>query len=113
MLTEDRVREFAEVESFDEIAVALSLLCDLPIGAIERALVHDHSDQILVLAKSIGLSWQTTKALLTTQVGSRGGSPHEIEQSHAAFTKLKPDKDRDQVLPAPRTGGQALAELRS
>jgi uncharacterized protein (DUF2336 family) len=90
-LTEDCVREFAEAESFDEIAVALSLLCDLPIGAIERALVHDHSDQTLVLAKSIGLSWRTTKALLTMQAASRGSALRDIDQSHAAFTKLKPD----------------------
>jgi hypothetical protein len=34
------------------------LLTDLPIGAIERAMVHDPGDQILVLAKSIDLSWE-------------------------------------------------------
>jgi uncharacterized protein (DUF2336 family) len=56
-LTEDRLREFAKARKFDETAVALSFLSDLPIGAIERTLVHDHSDQVLVLAKSIGLSW--------------------------------------------------------
>jgi hypothetical protein len=38
----------------------LSLLTDLPIGAIERAMVHDPKDQILVLAKSIDLSWKTS-----------------------------------------------------
>jgi hypothetical protein len=40
------------------------LLTDLPIGAIERAMVHDPGDQILVLAKSIDLSWKTTRAIL-------------------------------------------------
>jgi len=36
------------------------LLTDLPIGAIERAMVYDPKDQILVLAKSIDLSWKTS-----------------------------------------------------
>ena len=90
-LTEDRLREFAEAGSFDETAVALSLLCDLPIGAIERALVQDHSDQVLVLAKSIDLSWSTTKAILlvTTATKTKGRSPHEFEQCLASFKKLK------------------------
>ena len=63
-LTEASVCEFAERGKFDETAAALSLLTDLPVGAIERALVHDTGDQILVLAKSIDLSWKTTRAIL-------------------------------------------------
>ena len=39
-LTEARVYEFASRGKFDETAEALSLLADLPIGAVERA-VHD------------------------------------------------------------------------
>ena len=52
-LTETQVCRFAELRKFDETAAALSLLTDLPIGAIERALVHDTGDQILELTKSI------------------------------------------------------------
>lgn len=63
-LTEAEVCKFAELRKFDETAAALSLLTDLPIGAIERALVHDPGDQILVLAKSIDFSWKTTRAVL-------------------------------------------------
>ncbi len=45
------------------------VLTDLPIGAIERAIVHDPGDQILVLAKSIDLSWKTTRAILMLDSG--------------------------------------------
>jgi Uncharacterised protein conserved in bacteria (DUF2336) len=57
-LSEAQVCKFAELRKFDETAAAMSLLMDLPIGAVERALVHDTGDQILVLAKSIDFSWK-------------------------------------------------------
>jgi uncharacterized protein (DUF2336 family) len=68
-LTETKVCGFAELKKFDETAAALSLLTDLPIGAIERALVHDTGDQILVLAKAIDFSWKTTRTILLLDSG--------------------------------------------
>ena len=38
-LSEDKVFEFAHSLKFNETAVAMSLLCELPIDGIERALV--------------------------------------------------------------------------
>lgn len=90
-LTEDRVSEFAQGGKFDETAVALSLLSDLPIGAVERALVHDNHDQILVLAKSIGLSWPTASAILAIQPRANNRSARDLAQSLANFNKLKPE----------------------
>jgi uncharacterized protein (DUF2336 family) len=91
-LTEDRLREFAKAGHFDETAVALALLSDLPIGVIERTLVHDHSDQVLVLARSIDLSWDTTKVILVMQStsGTKSRSTHEVEHCLVSFNKLKP-----------------------
>jgi uncharacterized protein (DUF2336 family) len=66
-LTEVRVCKFGELGQFDETAVAVSLLADLPIGAVERAFVHDTGDQVLVLAKSLGFGWKTTHAILMLQ----------------------------------------------
>ena len=43
-LTEQRLCRFAESGKFDETTAALSLLTELPVGAIERALVHDTGD---------------------------------------------------------------------
>jgi uncharacterized protein (DUF2336 family) len=98
-LSEERLREFAQAGKFDETAVALSLLGDLPIGATERALVLDHSDQVLVLAKSIGLSWNTTKAVLLVQStdNTKSRSAHKFEQWYADFKKLKPETARTAI----------------
>jgi uncharacterized protein (DUF2336 family) len=89
-LTEQRLCGFAERGEFDETTAALSLLTELPVGAIERALVHDTGDQLLVLAKSINLSWRTTRAILAVRSGAGGEFPEYFER----FNKLRPETAR-------------------
>jgi len=96
-LTEGQLREFAKSAQFDEAAVALSLLSKFPIGTIERVLVHDSSDQLLLLAKSTGLSWNTTKAILSMPVEGRNRSPYELEEYSARFARLKPETARTAI----------------
>jgi uncharacterized protein (DUF2336 family) len=93
-LTDSQVCEFAELRKFDETAAALSLLADLPMGAIERALVHDTGDQILVLAKSVELSWKTTNAILLLQGGATYRANGVSEQYFDRFSRLKPETAR-------------------
>jgi hypothetical protein len=71
-LDEPRLLGFVREGHFDRTVVALSLMCNVPVGLIERALVQSEQEQLLVLAKAIELSWETAKALLTLQAG-RGG----------------------------------------
>jgi uncharacterized protein (DUF2336 family) len=98
-LTEYRLRKFAQAGMFDETAVAFSLLSDMPIGATERALVHERGDHVLLLAKSIGLSWDTTKAILLMKSTDyrKGRSTSEIEESFANFEKLKLETARTAI----------------
>lgn len=74
--------------------MALSILCDLPIGACERAMVQNRADLLLLLAKAIGLSWDTTKAILLLRVGPAGMSTQERDQSQTSFLKLRPETAR-------------------
>ncbi|MHC2711196.1 uncharacterized protein (DUF2336 family) [Bradyrhizobium diazoefficiens] len=90
-LDEAHVLDFIGERSFDKTAVALSLMSDLPIGAIERALVRSEPEQILILAKAIGLSWDTTKAILTFQPGSPHEAKERLELCFASFLRLKPN----------------------
>ena len=90
-LDEARVLGFIGERSFDKTAVALSLMSDLPIGAIERALVRSEPEQILILAKAVGLSWDATKAILTFQPGSAREAKERLEQCFASFLRLKPN----------------------
>jgi uncharacterized protein (DUF2336 family) len=92
-LTETQVCNFAELGQFDETAAALSLLTDLPIGAIERALVHETADQILVLAKAMNFSWKSAHALLTLQSGA-SHSNRESAEYLDRYKRLRPETAR-------------------
>ncbi len=90
-LNEARLADFAKAGQFDEAVVALSLLCDLPVGPIERAFAQNWSEQLLVLAKAIDLSWETTKALLLLQSNADATSAAAINDCFASFIRLHTD----------------------
>jgi uncharacterized protein (DUF2336 family) len=89
-LDEAQLHAFANEGSFDKVTTALSLLCDLPIGAVERAFGHQQTDQILVMAKAINLSWVTTVALLLLQAGANSSSRQQLDRCFTNFSKLQP-----------------------
>jgi uncharacterized protein (DUF2336 family) len=87
-LDEAHLAEFARAGEFDEATVALSLLCDLPIASIERAFTDERSEQIVVIAKAVGLSWETVKAMLQLQAKAHHGLTPKLERSFETFTRL-------------------------
>jgi uncharacterized protein (DUF2336 family) len=89
-LTKSQLEAFAKEGKFDETIIALSIMCGLSIGLVERAMTEDRSEQMLVLAKGIGLPWSTTSALLQMQSG-RGSSSYEVDQCLEKFNKLQPE----------------------
>ena len=96
-LTKAQLETFAREGKFDETLIALSLMCDLSIGLIERAMVDQQPEQVLVLAKSIGLTWNATAALLQLKAGASGCTAEELERASARFNKLQPDTARKAV----------------
>lgn len=89
-LTGERLLAFAQDGKFDEVAIALSLMSELPVGHIERAIVHHQADHLLVLAKAIGLTWETTKAILAMRAPLKSGNGQELDIHHGSFMKLQP-----------------------
>ncbi len=89
-LGENHVAAFATADQFEETAVALALLCGLPIEAVDRAMVQERPDAVLVMGKAIGMSWPTTKAILRMRAGARGISPGELDECQSTFSRLKP-----------------------
>jgi hypothetical protein len=88
-LNGEALAAFAHAGRFDEVTVALSLLCDLPVGHIERAIVHHRADHLMVLAKAIGLSWDTTRAILRMRGPAKSVSSAELEANSLSFAKLQ------------------------
>ena len=89
-LDEARLFEFAAAANFDKTAVALSVMCDLPIGTVERALASSQPEQLLIFAKAIDLSWETTKAILILQAGRDGLAKERMDQCFTSFARLQP-----------------------
>ena len=89
-LDEGKLVTFAKEGNFDKVTVALSLMCNLPIGLVERAFVQSQTEQILVLAKAVDLSWVTTVALLLLQAGVNGTSRQQLDLCFANFSRLHP-----------------------
>ena len=87
-LNEERVFEFAYSLKFDETAVALSLLCALPIDVVERALVDENKEVILILAKALDLSWPTTMSLLFLGAAKYRITARDLDGMKTEFARL-------------------------
>jgi uncharacterized protein (DUF2336 family) len=88
-LGEAQLAIFARARKFNETAIALSIMTDLSIGVIERALVNDRPEQVLVLAKAIGLTWDTTRLILLLQGGPSGRPRHDLDACRGTFERLQ------------------------
>jgi uncharacterized protein (DUF2336 family) len=89
-LDEAQLLAFTGDGSFDRAIAALSLMCDLPIGLVERAFVQNQTEQILVLARAIEISWTTTEKLLLLHAGVNGSSRQQLDHCFISFSRLQP-----------------------
>jgi uncharacterized protein (DUF2336 family) len=89
-LNEERLLAFADEASFDKVVAALSLMCDIPIGAVERSFVQNQTEQIVVLARALDFSWATTLKLLLLHAGVNGTSRQQLDVTFANFYRLQP-----------------------
>jgi uncharacterized protein (DUF2336 family) len=88
-LGESEVYQFARAGKFEETAVALSLLAEIELDAVERALHDRNHDMVLVIAKVAGMSTTTAKALLLLKTAERGISAQGLDQALRTFEKLQ------------------------
>jgi uncharacterized protein (DUF2336 family) len=88
-LGESDVTRFAQAGSFEDTAVVLATLSALPIDVVERALVQDRGETILIIAKAIDLPWPALRALLLLRAGKGGLSTQVLEQHMTNFMRLK------------------------
>jgi uncharacterized protein (DUF2336 family) len=96
-LNEDKIFEFAHSLKFNETAVALSLLCVLPIDVVERALVDKNREVILILAKALDLSWTTTMSLLFLGAANYRITAGDLDRMKREFVRLNVETSK-QVL---------------
>jgi uncharacterized protein (DUF2336 family) len=94
-LNEEKIFEFAYSLKFDETAVALSLLCALPIDVVERALVDENKEVILILAKALDLSWSTTMSLLFLGAANYRITARDLDSMKTEFARLNVETSKN------------------
>jgi len=88
-LTPAKLEEFASAGRFEELVAALSLLSGVPTAAVERNMRDAHAQSLLVVAKAIGLSWETTRSIMVLAAKRYRRSTSGIDQLMPSFNRLK------------------------
>ena len=91
---EAEVYRHARDGKLDETAAALASLSGIPSDAVERALLNQRADVVLVIAKAVGLSSITTEALMRLRAADSGMSVEDVAHALAKFNRLPRDSAR-------------------
>jgi uncharacterized protein (DUF2336 family) len=86
--SEGDVHMRASAQDFERTVIALAVYGNLSIDLVERALLDQRPDMVLILAKAAGCSRTTTKAILLMQAAGRGMSEADLTQALTSFDRL-------------------------
>jgi len=87
-LKDAEVAQFARDKRFEDVVVALSLLCATPIEMIDRLMQGSHIEALLIPCKVAGLSWPTVVAVLQLNQHHRVLSDDKCELMKKDYHKL-------------------------
>jgi len=93
-LNENKIFEFAQAHKFEEATVGLSLLCSLPVDVAERALIDKSRDVLLILAKALMFSWETTMSLLFLGAPDHRITSHVLDDLSGEYAGLNVETSR-------------------
>lgn len=88
-LTENVLASYLSQANFGKITLALSLMLKLPIRVVELTMAQERFEQIILFAKALELSWETTLALMKFQARGHGISQAEMDQYFASFARMQ------------------------
>ena len=107
-LNENKIFEYAQSHKFEEATVGLSLLCSLPVDVVERALIDKRGDVVLILARALGFSWETTMSLLFLGAPDHRIASQSLDDIRREFAGLNVETSRS-VLKLYQSRKQAAA----
>ena len=87
-VTEANVHAPAHAQEFERTVVALAKLGKFPIDLVERALLDEGEDMILILARAADCSWSTVKELLQMYAAKRRMWPDDVTRAFERYKKL-------------------------
>jgi len=94
-VSEANVHGPAQAQEFERTAVALAKLGCFPIDLVERALLDEGEDMILILAKAAGCSWSTVRELLLMFAAKRRLQQDDLARSFERYKKLGRETSRN------------------
>jgi uncharacterized protein (DUF2336 family) len=88
-LNEAALLGFAKAHKYEECVAALAALSAARIATIDRLLMGERHDPILILGRAVGLEWATVRALIVLRLGpGRVPSATDIEEARLNFERL-------------------------
>src|SRR5712671_5219294 len=93
-LNEDSISGYARFHKVDEVTIGLSLLCALPGDVIERALLDNNREMLLILAKALDFSWATTMSLLFLGAKDHRTTAKDLNDMENEFGRLNIETSR-------------------
>ena len=97
-ITEASVHGPAHAQDFEKTVVALSRLGVFSVDLVERALLDEGEDMVLLLAKAAGCSWTTARELLLMYAANRNLKPDDITRAFERYKKLSQETARNIVM---------------
>ena len=96
-VTEANVHAPAHAQEFERTVVALAKLGKFPIDLVERALLDEGEDMLLILARAADCSWSTVRELLAMYAAKRRMQPDDVSQAFERYKKLSQETARSIV----------------
>ncbi len=87
-VTEANVHAPAHAQEFERTVVALAKLGNFSMDLVERALLDEGEDMILILARASDCSWSTVRELLLMYAAKRRLQPDDISRAFDRYKKL-------------------------
>ncbi len=88
-LHEPALVDYARQGQLDHTVIALSYLSKLPLAMVEPAVLSADNDALLIMGRSINLSWTTVRAIFALRQEYKP-SARQLEQLSESYGKLTP-----------------------
>jgi len=113
-LNESSISTYARSHRLDEVTIGMSLLCALPGDVIERALLDKNRETLLILAKALDFSWETTMALLFLGAKDHRITAQDLRDLENEYGRLNIETSRSVLAfyQSRKNGGAADAGVR-
>ncbi len=87
-LSETDLANYARDAQYEDMIAGLSVLCAVPVDAIDRLMNGDRPDPVLILGRANSFSWDTVRAIIASRPGGKGTSTQALDAARDNFDKL-------------------------